>query len=151
MSEQTPGAYRCEQCNISFNSQEEFQKHNNTVHVGTAWIIIFMHTNRYLSYFLLNLPISLIPDSNRLESSPTCLITTIVAMWNMWLQLLLRKIYDSYHPTNLQWSTSIFPNPFDLREYMVFLSISALGCVYDFIIFGSYIQKGHIDKLLSIS
>ncbi len=36
MSEQTSGAYRCEQCNISFNSQEDLQKHNNTVHVGTA-------------------------------------------------------------------------------------------------------------------
>lgn len=52
MSEQTSGAYRCEQCNISFNSQEDLQKHNNTEHVGTAWIIIFMHTNGYLLFFV---------------------------------------------------------------------------------------------------
>jgi uncharacterized C2H2 Zn-finger protein len=28
--------YRCEECGISFSSQDELQQHNNQEHVGTA-------------------------------------------------------------------------------------------------------------------
>jgi uncharacterized C2H2 Zn-finger protein len=28
--------YRCEECDVSFKSQQELQEHNNKEHVGTA-------------------------------------------------------------------------------------------------------------------
>ena len=30
-------SYRCEECGVSFKSQQELQEHNNIEHVGTAW------------------------------------------------------------------------------------------------------------------
>jgi uncharacterized C2H2 Zn-finger protein len=36
MSEQSSGQYRCDKCNKSFNSQQEFMEHENKDHVGMA-------------------------------------------------------------------------------------------------------------------
>jgi len=35
--------YKCEDCGMSFNSQQELQQHANKEHVGTAW----MHRTSY--------------------------------------------------------------------------------------------------------
>ena len=36
-SSETNKPYRCEECGISFKSQQELQAHNNQEHIGTAW------------------------------------------------------------------------------------------------------------------
>ena len=36
-SSETNKPYRCEECGISFKSQQELQEHNNQEHIGTAW------------------------------------------------------------------------------------------------------------------
>ena len=42
MSDQPSGQYKCDKCNISFNSQEEYMEHENKEHVGMA------QSNHYL-------------------------------------------------------------------------------------------------------
>ncbi len=32
--------FKCEECGMTFRSQEELQTHSNTEHVGTAWRLI---------------------------------------------------------------------------------------------------------------
>lgn len=36
MSDQPSGQYKCDKCNVSFNSQEEYMEHENKEHVGMA-------------------------------------------------------------------------------------------------------------------
>jgi uncharacterized C2H2 Zn-finger protein len=36
MSDQPAGQYKCEKCNVSFKSQEEYMEHENKEHVGMA-------------------------------------------------------------------------------------------------------------------
>lgn len=36
MSDQNSGQYKCDTCNISFKSQEEFMEHENQEHAGMA-------------------------------------------------------------------------------------------------------------------
>jgi uncharacterized C2H2 Zn-finger protein len=36
MSEQPPGQFKCDKCNTSFNSQEEYMEHENKEHTGMA-------------------------------------------------------------------------------------------------------------------
>jgi hypothetical protein len=36
MSSKTDKPYKCEECGLSFNSQQELQEHNNEQHVGVV-------------------------------------------------------------------------------------------------------------------
>jgi len=36
MSSEKSNNYKCEECGISFSSQQELQEHNNKEHIGTA-------------------------------------------------------------------------------------------------------------------